>query len=340
MTEDINDTELEPEVEPELGTPAEETEETVEDFDTQLEGAETDEDFAKLGESLREEALEEVSEESQTGDEPTGAKKSIDNEEPEEEVSAFRSMTIKDGDIELVIDNEAKAIQLMQMGLNYGGKTTELAKHRSFVQYAEENGISLDDIQMLRDIKNGNKDAYSQLAKTAGIDIYDVTPEQHEQYTPEKIELSQEPDHMVDAIANEILANEDHTAQFKQWLPKMPPDIQQAVTTDANTLRGVQEDIAAGVFNDAMQEAYTQMRINGADFGSAYVNAKQALMATKAPQQEPKPTVTRGDRRRASSTRGSASSQSKSYAQGVISDMSDDEFLENFNDILKSGLGR
>jgi len=304
--------------------------ESVETFDEALDSAETDEDFAAIADGLREEV--------EPAEDSNEEQKNIDTKTEEDTTSDFsigKGFAIKDGDIELTITDEAKLRQLAQMGLNYGGKTTELAKHRSFIKYAEEHNISMEDVQMLNDIKSGNKDAYSALAKNAGINVYDIT-EEHS-YVPEPINIAQEPDPMVDAIASEILSNEEHTKQFQTWLPKMPDSVQQQVTSDANALRAVQADIQSGIFNDAMERAYYDVRVNGAEFNSAYIQAKEMLIGTKTPATEPRRTITRGERVRAASPRGRSSAPSKTY--GAISDMSNDEFLENFNDII-SGLER
>lgn len=334
MENEFNHTEEEVELpliedeESEISTDDDTAQESVETFDDALESAETDEDFAKLGEALKEEVTEPTEE----------AKEEIDTEAEEEPASDFSigsGFKLKDGDIELTIQDEAKLRQLAQMGLNYGGKTTELAKHRSFIQYAEEHGISMEDVQMLADIKSGDKDAYSALAGKAGIDVYDVT-EEH-QYAPEPIVQQQTADPMVDMVAQEILSNEEHTSQFQKWLPHMPEEVRAQVTTDSNALRAVQADIQAGIFDKAMTQAYSDMRVNGVEFNQAYINAKQMLTATQVEPVRSQQPITRGERVRASANRGKASAPSKSYSS--IADMTNDEFLNNFQDII-GGLER
>ena len=330
--ENIDDTNAEVELplEDELSdsTSNETEDETVETFDEALESAETDEDFAKLADQARpDESGELVSEEE------------VDTKVEEEVKSSFdigNGFAIKDGDIELNITDESKLRQLAQMGLNYGGKTTELAKHRSFVQYAEENDISLNDIQMLRDIKGGNKDAYSALAKNSGIDVYDVS-EEHT-YNPEPVTQVAQVDPMVDQIAAEILGNDEYTSQFQKWVnnDRMPPEVVQQITNDSSALRAVQADMQAGIFDRAMHAAYSDVKVNGAEFNSAYLKAKEMIVGTTTPaaiQQQP---ITRGERQRASASRGKASSQ-KTFSS--VADMSNDDFLRDFDDII-NGLER
>ncbi|MCI4437725.1 MAG: hypothetical protein JHC33_13035 [Ignisphaera sp.] len=302
-------------------------------FDELLDTAETDDDFAKLGEQLRAETL---------GDED-----GVDTKTDDDKAIAVRDfdigsgIKIKDGGIELNITDPEQVVRLMQQGLNYAGKTTELAKYRSFVKYAEENNISLDDIQLLRDIKAGNSDAYSKLAKDAGIELYEVTEDQYSNYRPSPVVLNEtiEPDAHIDEVANEILANDDYTRQFQQWLPTMPKEIQELVTTDSTVLRGVKQDMESGLFAPAMEQAYKYQRINGLDFNSAYVRAKNELRTINSvtqPSRQQQQEVTVGERRRAATTRSSASPRSSSYGAGVISDMTDADFLANFENIIKS----
>jgi hypothetical protein len=303
-----------------------ESEDSVETFDEALESAETDDDFAKLGEAARESIEEEVEEPDEADEEE------IVDTEPV--INLKEGFVIKDGDIELNITDEDKLRRLAQMGLNYAGKTTELAKHRSFVKYAEDNGISLEDIQILKDIKSGNKDAVAALASQSGIDVYDINSE-HE-YNPEPIAMQQEIDPMVDHIAEEILSNEDYTKQFQTWVrdDRMPPEVVQQIQTNPAALAAVKADMEAGIFDRAMHQAYSDVRINGMEFNAAYLRAKEVLTASV--KDTPKQTVTRGDRVRASANRKSTS-QSKTY--GAIADMSDDDFLANFQDII-SGIER
>ena len=332
--EELNDTPSEIELPLDESTETIE-EETVEPFEEALESAETDEDFAKLGEAARGDINEE--EEDVSNEEPAmgDANEEVDTKQEEVSEGQFsigKGFNIKDGDIELTITDETKLRQLAQMGLNYAGKTSELAKHRSFVKYAEDNEISLDDIQMLRDIKSGNKDAYSALAKSSGIDVYDVSNENT--YNPAPVQLPTQIDPMVETIASEILADEGATKQFKEWVnpDRMPQEVVNQITTDPNALRAVQADIQAGVFDRAMKQAYSDVRLNGMEFNQAYLRAKEMIVGTESPQAAPQQPITRGDRVRASSGRGSASAKSKNY--GTISDMTNDDFLENFNDII------
>ncbi len=335
--EELSTTQTEEELPLDESTSNESVEDSVETFDDQLDNANSEEELVALAEGLRNDTPEEEVEEELIED----TAETVEEDEVDEteqpnidfDFNIGSGIKIKDGDVELNITDKAKAIQLMNMGLNYGGKTTELAKHRAFVNYAEENNISLDDIQMLKDIRGGNKDAYSALAKQSGIDVYDVN-EAHT-YNPEPAVLPQQVDPMVDMVADQILANEDHTTQFKKWINHMPPEVKHSVQTNAAAIQAVKADMDAGIFDKAMEQAYSDVRVNGAEFNSAYLKAKETLLATKVEEPKAK-TITRGERVRASASRGKASSN-KTY--GSIQDMNDDDFLDNLESIV-SGLQR
>ena len=331
--EHIDDTEIEVE-EQVLETTEETTEtETVENFSDKLEEAETEEEAIAAFNSTTEE------EKPQDSVEEEGQAETVDTET---ESNSDRMFDLRDGDINisLNIDNEDERKQLLrlgQQGLNYAGKTTELAKHKSFVNYAEENGVSLEDIQMLAAAKKGDKAAIAQISKNGSVDVFDLDNDMAKEFAPEPIQLQQQVDPQIDSIANEILGNDEHKDAFQKWFPTMPQDVQNEVMSNSQVLHGVQEDITAGVFAPAMEQAYKYQRINGMDFGSAYTRAKQEYIAINQPEQVP--PVTRGERQRASAPRsgGGTPSQSRGgYAAGAISDMNDDEFLRDYNKIIAS----
>ena len=303
--------------------------EPVENFSEKLDNAETEEEAIAAFTGEVENTSEPVEEEEQA--------ETVDTE-PESNSYVF---DLKDGDIELSLnlgdEKELKqARMLMQQGLNYAGKTTELAKHRSFVNYAEEHGISLEDIQTMAAAKGGDKNAIASISKNAEVDVFDLDNDMAKEYTPEPVQLKQQADPRLDTIANEILSNEEHKTAFQKWFPTMPENIQAEVMGNASVLQGVQEDIDAGVFAPSMEQAYKYQRINGMDFGSAYSRAKEEYMILNQPEQVP--SITRDDRSRASAPRsgGSPATRNSGYTPGAIGDMNDDEFLKNYNDIIAS----
>ena len=332
----LDDTNIEEELQVEEETPTTEEpiqEETVENFSDELDTLETEEDILKHASSLKPEEIQELEEEA-TEEEPTLDTK----DEPE----ADYSFDLKDGDIELTLDltteeGRKQGRMLMMQGLNYAGKTTELAKHRSFVQYAEENGISLEDMQQLIDAKAGSKEAVANIAKKSNVDVFDLDNDMAENYKQEPIQMPEVVDPRLDTMANEILSNDSYRDSFQKWFPTMPEDIQQAVTGNPDVLRGVQEDLQSGIFEPAMEQAYKYQRINGMDFSNAYTKAKHEINTMNA--DTPQKPISRGDRQRASSSRSNSAGTTSNrggYNAGVISDMADDDFLNNYQSIISS----
>ena len=335
--ENTNDTNIEEELqveEQEASTTDDSIqEETVENFSEELDKAETEE-----------EALDAFKNISDIEQEEPETNEDADDEELDTKAEAVtsNSFTIKDGDIEFdlnpdVEEERRQLTRLAQQGLNYAGKTTELAKHKSFVQYAEENGITLEDIQQMALAKGGNKDAISNIAKGANIDVFDLDNDMADDYKPEPVQVPQQADPMLDTIANEILADESAKESFQKWFPTMPQDIQEQVMGNSQVLRGVQEDINSGVFDKAMDQAYKYQRVDGMDFGSAYTRAKNEVRTIMG-ETPSSPPVSRGERVRASGSRPTASTQvnRNGYAEGVISDMNDEDFMSNYRDIVAS----
>ncbi len=341
--EDINDTNPEEELQVEETTETPTTDETVENYSDKLDEAETEEEAIAAFNDIDTPAVEE---ETPDKSEPILEESDEAELDTETELITDNMFDLKDGNIELSlnmdIEEERKQGQrLMQQGLNYAGKTTELAKYKSFVNYAEENNVSLEDIQMLAAAKNGDKNAIAQISKNASVDVFDLDNDMAEEFNPDPINLAPEADPYINEIATEILGNDEHKAAFQKWFPTMPQDVQEQVMSNPGVLHGVQEDIESGVFAPAMEQAYKYQRINGMDFSSAYTRAKHEYVAINQP--EPTPDITRGDRQRASAPRsgGGAPSQRSAggYAVGAISDMNDEDFLNDYNKIIASVQG-
>jgi hypothetical protein len=154
-------------------------------------------------------------------------------------------------------------------------------------------------------------------------------------YKPEPIQMPKVADPRIDSTANEILANDEYRESFQKWFPTMPQDIQEQVTSNPTVLMGVKEDLESGTFGPAMEQAYKYQRIDGMDFGSAYTRAKQELAVINEPVTTT--PVSRGDRIRDSGSRPAAQSQSNRswLAVGVISDMSDDDFMSQYRELAE-----
>lgn len=192
---------------------------------------------------------------------------------------------VKDRGLEIIVDDPKEVEALLHKGLNYSRKTEELAKVRKVADYAEQHSIGLDDLELLANLKAGNKQALAELAKRNSVDIYsDVDSEASYQPNQEVAyrELSE-----VDMVAQEIAQDEALYGRVKDALTYVPRNFAESVVSDAKLLRAFSEDIANGVADKVMPIAIRNHAANGGDFLQHYINVANQIFATQDAPQEP-----------------------------------------------------
>ena len=192
---------------------------------------------------------------------------------------------VKDRDLEIVVDDPKEVEALLHKGLNYSRKTEELAKVRKVADYAEQHSISLDDLELLANLKSGNKQALAELAKRNSVDVYSdidsdasYQPNQDVAYR----ELSE-----VDMVAQEIAQDESLYGKVKDALTYVPRTFAENVVSDAKILRAFSQDVANGIADKVLPIAIRNHAANGGDFIQHYVNVANQIFATEEAPQEP-----------------------------------------------------
>ena len=79
--------------------------------------------------------------------------------------------------------------QTASKGMDYLKKTTALKPYRTMIAAMEENKVSPEDINLLIDLKKGNKEAIAKLIKENEVDVYDL-PEAND-YKPQEYRQSE-----------------------------------------------------------------------------------------------------------------------------------------------------
>ena len=91
-------------------------------------------------------------------------------------MSFKKPITLKDRNLELPVNNMQELISLAQQGLNWTRKRQVLAEHKAKIDTLNSAGIEDSDLQMLVDLKAGNKEAINGLANKYNIDFpYSLT---------------------------------------------------------------------------------------------------------------------------------------------------------------------
>lgn len=186
------------------------------------------------------------------------------------------SVTLKDRDLQIEVKSLSELRDLANKAINYTRKTQELAPIRKVADYAIQHNISMDDLQTLADLKNGNKDALAELAKRNSIDIYDV--DTTADYQPSEQVAYREASE-AELVAQEIAQDNVLFGRVKDALTYVPLKVGEQIVSDARLLSAFKDDVANGVAMQVMPQAVKNYNIYGGDFIEHYVKVANGMFA-------------------------------------------------------------
>lgn len=288
--------------------------------------------------SLESDVEQEVATETQEETSETTETEETTNNEEEKTDESFdlagwlkkNPFKVKDRDLEIDVDDPEEAKKLMHMGLNYHRKTQELAPIRKVADYATQHNISIEDMQMLADLKSGSKEALAELAKRNKVDIYDI--DQEASYQPsERVAYSEMSE--ADLVAQEIAQDEVLYGKVKQALTYVPRDFAENVVSDARLLSAFRDDVANGVADKVMPQAIKSHSIYGGNFLEHYVDIANAMFAQPEAQANVEPIVDTkpsnpSPQSKAKASVGSGSSGANSQELDLWENVGEGELLE------------
>ena len=194
-------------------------------------------------------------------------------------------VSIKDRGTVVETNKLSDLISLSSKGLNYNSKTEELAPLRKIADYAKQHSIGIEDLEVLADIRNGNKDALASIAKKYGVDVYDIDTEA--QYKPsdavKHVEVSE-----ADKVAFEMQQTPEVFESVKATLSIVPRNVAEQIVGDGNLLAAFRDDVQSGIAKSVIPEATRRANVYGGDFIQHYVNVanEMAQVQQEVPQQQ------------------------------------------------------
>lgn len=170
-------------------------------------------------------------------------------------------------------------IKLAPKAMDYVKKTTQIKPYRTMISSMEEHGISRDDINTLIDIKKGNKEAIAKLIKDTKTDIYDL-PES-EKYVPTQYTKS-EKTFDFDEVVSELSKDPQVFNRTAEIYKNMDKQTQTTLFENPELLRGLQEDIKSGLFDEIYPHVEKNIAIDSSiPFLQHYVNIGNIVVENK-----------------------------------------------------------
>lgn len=248
-------------------------------------------------------------------------------------------------------------VRLAQMGYDYGRKVAALKPQQRILQTLEKNGIELEDINYLVDLREGKPEAIKKLLVEKSIDPMDLDLQEGVDYQPADHSVSDS-----EAALNEVVQEISQEESFKDTkvrIQKLDKASKETLELHPADLRVLHEHIATGLYDKVMDEVEHQRalgHLQGVPDLIAYDRVGNAMFAPESstpPKQTPSPTETskpsaqdsgspepkskdegkslRNRKRAASPTMGKA--KPGKGPRKDLRTMSDEEFLKEFDSL-------
>lgn len=229
-------------------------------------------------------------------------------------------------------------VEGFKKGMNYTKNMQQIAPFRRSVGIMEDNGITEADLNLMVELKAGNKEAITKLLADSKIDPLDIDIESKNEYTP-KDYGRQVVDVEMEQVQQEITSDTANVEAVKNALTTMPDDFYSVIEGDANALRNLHKDVASGIYQRVMPEVLKLQTLYGKTKPTLemYIDVARRMSESARTEQQavtekPKPS-TEQRAKAVSGTKKKAMKQSTSVAKAV-EEMDDDEFAANFEKIM------
>ena len=166
--------------------------------------------------------------------------------------------------------------QTASKGMDYLKKTTALKPYRTMIAAMEENKVSPEDINLLIDLKKGNKEAIAKLIKENEVDVYDL-PEAND-YTPQEYRQSETALEMKEVLST--ISKDAEFSRTSEIYNAFDEQTKAFLNEDPSRIVGLHNDVKTGVFDKVLPLAEKKAMIDGynAPFLQYYLQAGQEIL--------------------------------------------------------------
>jgi len=229
-------------------------------------------------------------------------------------------------------------------GMNYTQKMQEIAPHRKAMGIMKDNQLTEADLNLLIEAKGGNKEALAKLLMDSKTDPFELNLEAKEDYTP-KDYGKEVVDVEIQTVKDEILADTEYSQVVEEAIQKMPEDMYNMVSANAQGWSSLYKDVKEGVYQKVMPEVMKQQALYGNTEPTIATYLKIANLLgekdtpksteVKAPEKKvDKAELNNKRKKAASSTNVDKNKSSKSYIEEDLEKLSDEDFDKEFEKMM------
>jgi hypothetical protein len=201
----------------------------------------------------------------------------VDTPEKEVELLPERLRTFKANGKDISIENVDEALQLMQMGANYGKKMTGLAPHLRMMKMLDNNGLlSEDKINRLIDLDKKDPAAIAALIKESGYDPLESSNEgAGDSYKPKTYNVGDQ-EVELDAAFDAIEGTSSYQETLKVVSTKWDKSSKEAIVADPSIIGTINAHIENGTYAQ-VQTVIDKERMLGRLKGVSDIEAYQQV---------------------------------------------------------------
>jgi len=186
------------------------------------------------------------------------------------------------------LEHEMTTKEMMEMfpavfgkASDYTKKTQAIKPYRKMIDAIEQEKISQDDLNLLIDVRKGDKEAIAELLKRTGVDALELETDESKTYTPK--------DYGRDAKALDLdetireLQEDQDTFKVTQKLlsSEWDDDSYKKMVESPELIKGLQVDIKSG-FYDKIAPTISKMKTRDSVMGHVKTDLEYYAMATNA----------------------------------------------------------
>lgn len=221
-----------------------EAEDQETEIDEELEDVDEEPDTTDEDDSVNE------TEETDQVDEPSNETESENTKSDEVDYKAFyESVTssFKANKKEMSVSDPSDIKTLMQQGINYSKRMSELKPHLNILKTLENHGLlSNDKISYLIDVHNKDPKAIAKLVKDSGVDAYELDEESASEYVPTN--KVQEQSAFAETVT-ELKSESGFDDMFNTMSNEWDQESQQTIIDNPRMLRVLHKQKQSGDFD-------------------------------------------------------------------------------------------
>ena len=181
--------------------------------------------------------------------------------------------TIRANGKDVVLKDEAEAVQLMQMGAHYTRKMQELAPHRKLLMMLQNNGLADEaKLTFLIDLDKKNPEAIKKLIQDAGVDPLEIDTNTEADYLPGSYGVTDQEDMFRSTL--EALSEQDNGREtISEINTKWDDTSKQVVWSNPEIMTIIHQQRANGVYDTITTEIDRQITLGKIPAGTPFLEA-------------------------------------------------------------------